>query len=207
MNAVFYAVFAGLALVHVMILLFLVWWRRKNARSMASFLDSVIPIREGRTRNSSDPYEAVESFVLDIRGILASESRKEERMDLAKRISIKEEGRTYLRSTWYESVVSLFVGLTDTYPIIGILGTVVGIRTALGGDVFDNAEMGERLVDGFATAVNTTWVGLILWLVAAIVTYWTFPGFESFSELRKLVGETVHRASVEVLGRNAEEVS
>jgi len=116
--------------IHLIYFLFLWTWYRRDIRNIASALDSFtrdVRFRSVLDRNSH-LCDQIEAFLSDIDEVLDKPDRKADRAGLSHRIHVLDEKRVYLQSMGFETAYNVCRTMIETYPIAGILGTIVASR-------------------------------------------------------------------------------
>ena len=177
---------------------FVMWvWYRRDVRALASTLDSFtreIKYRSVLDRNSH-LCDQIEAFLSDIDEVLAKPEGHADRQALAHRMAILDEKRSYLHSLGFETHYNLCRTMIETYPLMGILGTILAIGVVL--QVKDASV--SALVLRFGEAIWSTFAGLIAAIVLMLLNSLLETSFSRLSEDRKLVRETVFRVKRELV--------
>ena len=192
---------AVVALLHVLLFAFLWIWSRRDLRVIASSLDDFtrgLPHRSvlDRTAHVSDQIEA---FLADVREILATPSRSQERALLLQRISILDEKRRYLHSLFFETMNNIARTMIESYPLMGVLGTILGIGAALQANSSGEAAASVRqIVASLCVRIWSTFAGLVAAVFLMLLNSMLEPRFVRLVEHRAHVREMISKAKREL---------
>lgn len=192
---------ASAAAVHFAAFVFLTLWARRDLRIIVSALDdftrglahrSVLD----RTAHVSDQIEA---FLADVNDVLSSPGRSSERAELLRRISILDEKRRYLHSLFFETTYNACRTMIDAYPLMGVLGTILGIGAALHGDpTAEAAKTVSDIVSRFGDGIWSTFTGLSSGIAFMFLNSILEPRFVRLVEHRLHVREMISKAKREL---------
>lgn len=195
-----YAIAAALV-VHVIALVLLWVWSRRDLRNIASALfdftrgighQSVLDA----TAHLSDQIDA---FLADVNEVLDDPHRRSDRGALLQRMNILDEKRRYLNSMLFDTVYNIARTMIEAYPIGGILGTIL----AIGASMRTSTEV-SAIVARFGDAIWSTGIGLMAFIVLLFLNSFLEPGFQRLSDNRRHVRETVSRVKRELSFSSAE---
>ena len=149
--------------------------------------------------------ETIRQFNRDIAALLSDPARTSELDRFLARLQAKKENRTVMYMTSLQQAYGVVRSLTECYPVIGVLGTIVGLAFAIGQinitSSLDSSEISKSLIANFTTASWTTIVGLILWPFWTIFFAWHDPrveaSTEALTEAWSLVGEAERRIRIQ----------
>lgn len=200
-------IIGALFAVHLFIF-FLLWvWAKRDLRNMASCLfDFTRGLRNqsllGSTAHLSDQ---VEAFLADVNDVLDDSSRQADRRSLLDRMKILDERRRYLDSMSFETIYTMARTMIESYPLMGILGTILAIGAALqAGGPQESTTVGV-IVGRFGEAIWSTFAGLIAAILLMFVNSMLETSFGRLAENRNHVRETVARAKRELSIRTGQE--
>lgn len=181
--------------VHLAYFLLLWLWYRRDVRQLASTLDSFT--REIRFRSvldrNSHLCDQIEAFLSDINEVLEHPERKPERAALSQRVHLLDERRSYLQSMGFETAYSVCRTMIETYPIAGILGTIIAIGVVLQAPAAGGQTAVQQLVQRFGEAIWSTFAGLVAAIVLMMLNSFLETSFTRLTEDRRLVRDTVLR--------------
>ncbi|MFN0196115.1 MAG: MotA/TolQ/ExbB proton channel, partial [Planctomycetaceae bacterium] len=126
-----------IAAVGHLVFFWILWiWYKRDLKIIAGTLDDYtrgLPHRSAMdvTGHLTDQ---VDAFVADVQDVLSSPHRREDRQTLLQRISILDEKRRYLHSLFFDSAYHVCRTMIEAYPLLGILGTILAIGSALQSD-------------------------------------------------------------------------
>lgn len=171
---------------------FLLWvWYRRDVRQLASTLDAFtrdVRFRSVLDRNSH-LCDQIEAFLSDIHDVLEQPERAAERAALSQRVHLLDEKRSYLQSMGFETAYNMARTMIETYPIAGILGTIIAIGVALNAP--DGQATVQLLVQRFGEAIWSTFAGLVAAVVLMMLNSFLETSFTRLSEDRRLMRDTV----------------
>ncbi len=188
-------------LLHLLLFLFLWIWSRRDLRIIVSALDDFtrgLPHRSvlDRVAHVSDQIEA---FLSDVREILATPTRSVERSTLLQRIKILDEKRRYLHSLFFETAYNMCRTMIESYPLMGVLGTILGIGAALQSDGTGEATATvSQIVARFGDAIWSTGAGLLIAMILMLINSLLEPRFTRLVEHRIHVREMISKAKREL---------
>lgn len=200
-SSLFTPVIGGLATLHVLFFIVLWLWYHRDLKMIAGTLDDYtrgLPHRSamGFTGHLTDQIEA---FVADVQDVMASPARKVDRKTLLKRIQILDEKRRYLHSLSFESAYNVCRSMIEAYPLLGILGTILAIGSALqtapDGDVPSTV---STIVMRFGDAIWSTFAGLVAALVLMFINSVLETRFGRLTENRQHVRELINSVKREL---------
>jgi biopolymer transport protein ExbB/TolQ len=140
----------------------LLWvWYRADSRRLAALLDDFTRGLKQRSvlDRSCSLLEQTDAFLHDIRDVLDNPASKDDREALRARIGVLDEKRRYLQSLRFETCYNLCRTMIETYPLAGILGTIIAIGAALQGG--GEAASVQVIVQRFGEAIWSTCAGLV----------------------------------------------
>jgi biopolymer transport protein ExbB len=178
---------------HLLFFLILWNWYRRDIRNIASALDSFtrdVRFRSVLDRNSH-LCDQIEAFLSDINEVLEKPDRKVDRAGLSHRIHILDEKRVYLQSMGFETAYNVCRTMIETYPIAGILGTIVAIGAVLQGAQGENAV--QVLVARFGHSIWATFAGLFAAITLMFLNSLVETSFLRLTEDRRHVRDAVFR--------------
>jgi biopolymer transport protein ExbB len=179
--------------IHLIYFLFLWTWYRRDIRNIASALDSFtrdVRFRSVLDRNSH-LCDQIEAFLSDIDEVLDKPDRKADRAGLSHRIHVLDEKRVYLQSMGFETAYNVCRTMIETYPIAGILGTIVAIGAVLQGAQGENAV--QVLVERFGHSIWATFAGLFAAITLMFINSLVETSFVRLTEDRRHVRDAVFR--------------
>jgi biopolymer transport protein ExbB/TolQ len=191
----------GAAVLHLAAFLVLAAWSRRDLRVISSTLDDFtrgLPHRSvlDRTAHVSDQIEA---FIADVNETLSNPARASERAMLLQRTNLFDEKRRYLHSLYFETVYNVCRTMIDAYPLMGILGTILGIGSALRGErAAGAAATASDIVARFGDGIWSTFTGLSAAIVLMFLNSLLEPRFLRLIEHRLHVRELIARAKREL---------
>ena len=190
------AVIAGLFTLHVCGFVALWLWsvadRRRLARSLAKFTNNV----PGRSLSTNvAPADQIDAFLADIGDVVRQPAGSPARGELTQRLTILDEDRFYLRSGLFPTLYNVARTMIEAYPLLGVLGTILAIGSAL-----RTADAGvQEIVARFGEAIWSTGAGLAAGILLLFLNGFLEPGFERLIESRQSVRETIALAKRELL--------
>ena len=192
----------SIAAFHLLVFIFLWFWSRRDLRMIASALDDFtrgLPHRSvlDRTAHLSDQIEA---FIADVNDILNSPHRTTERAMLLQRINILDEKRRYLHSLFFETAYNACRTMIDAYPLMGVLGTILGIGAALqgGGASQETTRTVSEIVSRFGDGIWSTFTGLSTAIILMFLNSLAEPRFLRLVEHRMHVRDMISKAKREL---------
>lgn len=189
------------AVIHLIAFAVLWVWFRRDLRGMADDLDRFTRGLKHRSVLDGTAHlsDQVEGFLADVRDVLDDPSRSADRTVLLQRMSILDERRRYLHSHFFETAYNVCRTMVEAYPLTGILGTILGIGSALqmkaGGPLSDTT---LAIVRFFGDAIWSTFAGLVSALVLMFLNSLLEPSFMRLAENRRQVRELIARAKREL---------
>jgi biopolymer transport protein ExbB/TolQ len=190
-----------LAVVHFAGFIWLWRERRRQALWLAEHLENLV--QGFSSRADRDPYptldERIDSFLANIREVLADPSRSGDRRRLHEQIIAKDETKKYLRGARFETCYSVARTTIEIYPLLGIMGTVLAIALALNSPAGEAAATAtERIVRNFAGSIWATLAGIGCGIILLLVNSLVEPSFQRLLEHRAEVREAVAAAKTEL---------
>jgi biopolymer transport protein ExbB/TolQ len=179
-------------------------WRQRcrQAQWLAAHLENLV--RGFSSHADRDPDasidERVDSFLGNIREVLSDPARGDDQKKLYEKILAKDESKTYLRSSRFETLYSIARTSIEIYPLLGIMGTVLAIGLALNSPGADDAASlaSERIVRNFAGSIWATLAGIGCGIVLLLVNAALEPAFQRLLEHRWDVRETISAAKTQL---------
>jgi biopolymer transport protein ExbB/TolQ len=186
-------------------LLGFVWlWRRRcrQAQWLAAHLENLTQGFSSRPDRDPDASidERIDSFLGNIREVLTDPARADDQKKLYERILAKDESKTYLRSSSFETLYSIARTSIEIYPLLGIMGTVLAIGLALNSSGADDTAnlASERIVRNFAGSIWATLAGIGCGIILLLVNAALEPAFQRLLEHRWDVRETISAAKIQL---------
>ncbi len=189
------------AVVHLAFFLWLLRDRARKTTQLKAFLQNVV---RGLSRHSDiDPAVSIDDqisrFIRDWEEALADPRATVAREEL-KRSSIKDEQRPYLETS-LETKYNVVRTAIESYPLLGILGTLFAMALALsegGPSGIDAAAAGaaqdiSHIIKAFNSAIWSTVWGLIFAVGFMLFNASVETGFERLSEHRSAVHEIIRK--------------
>lgn len=173
-----------------------IWWRR-DLRAIASWLDDFTRGLKHRSVLGHDGHltDQIDAFLADVNDVLETGS-SEGRLVLFHRMNVLDEKRRYLKSMSFETCFNVCRTMIEAYPIMGILGTVLAIGSAL------QAGSGVAgIVSRFGEAIWSTFAGLLAAVLLMLINSILEPRFTRLAENRAAVRDTVGRTKRELAVR------
>jgi biopolymer transport protein ExbB/TolQ len=197
----FYWLILIMAAAHLVVFLRLWRERRRQALWLAEHLENLV--QGFSSRADRDPYptldERVDSFLANIREVLADPSRSADRQRLHEQIIAKDETKKYLRGSRFETLYSLARTTIEIYPLLGIMGTVLAIALALNAPAGEAAASAtERIIQNFAGSIWATLAGIGCGIVLLMVNALVEPSFQRLLEHRAEVREVIAAAKTQL---------
>ncbi len=187
--------------IHLVVFLMLWSAYRHNLRTIAGTLeDFTRGLRHrsvlDRTVHLSDQIEA---FLIDVKEALDVPARAHDRQQLSLRINILDEKRRYLHALRFETFYNVWRTMIETYPLAGMLGTVLAIGAALqeGNQSAAGASV-STIVKHFGESIWATFAGLAAAVVLIFLNSLIEPAFTRLSENRQQVRDLIARAKREL---------
>lgn len=203
------AVITIAAVVHVFVFLFLANWARGDRKRIAQTLERFTDGLPHRSRMDFGTHlsDQIEAFLADIADVMAQPHGASDRVELAKRLRILDERREYLQSLRFETAWNVTRTMIESYPLAGVLGTILAIGAALAAS--DQASV-SVIVTRFGDAIWSTFAGLVAAIVLMFIGSVCEPGFARLSENRSDVREMSAKikrelTSGETTNRNSDE--
>lgn len=193
-------VIVGAALLHLLLFFWLRLWASRDLRRMAADLDSFTRDLKNRSvlERRWNLADQIDAFLADVRETLDDPQRQAHRAELAQRIRILDENRSYLLTTGFETTYNIARTMIEAYPLAGILGTVLAIGAALQTPEQADRETVTAIVRNFGQSIWATFAGLMAAIVLMFLNSMVEPTFLRLSEQRQQVRETVARAKREL---------
>lgn len=188
-------------IVHLVVFVMLWMSYRHNLRTIAQALDDFT--RGLRHRSVLDRSmhltDQIEAFTTDVKDALDTPARGDDRMQLSIRLSILDEKRRYLHALRFETIFNVWRSMIETYPLAGMLGTVLAIGAALqeGNQTVVGASVGT-IVKHFGESIWATFAGLLAAVVLIFLNSLIEPAFIRLSENRAHVRDLIARAKREL---------
>ena len=188
-------------IVHLVVFVMLWMAYRHNLRTIAQTLDDFT--RGLRHRSVLDRNvhlsDQIEAFTTDVKDALDVPARADDRQQLAIRMSILDEKRRYLHALRFETIFNVWRTMIETYPLAGMLGTVLAIGAALqeGNQTAAGASVGT-IVKHFGESIWSTFAGLAAAVVLIFLNSLIEPAFTRLSENRAHVRDLIARAKREL---------
>lgn len=187
--------------IHLVVFLMLWSAYRHNLRTIAQALEDFT--RGLRHRSVLDRgvqlSDQIEAFLTDVKDALDTPARGEDRQQLAVRLSILDEKRRYLHALRFETFYNVWRSMIETYPLAGMLGTVLAIGAALqeGNQTAAGASV-STIVKHFGESIWSTFAGLAAAVVLIFLNSLIEPAFTRLSESRAQVRDLTARAKREL---------
>lgn len=131
--------------------------------------------------------ERIDAFIADIGEVIQNPRDQGEGRDLYDRITTKDESRIYLKNHPFDIWYSIACALIEIYPLLGIVGTVLGVWAGFSETGTADPEKINRIVQNFSESVKSTAMGLI----AAICFMLLNSGFEPSFTRRMAYGARI----------------
>ncbi len=187
-----------LAILHAGGLLILAGWaardRRRIAQTLERFTDELT--RRSRVDAGASLSDQIDAFLADIADTLAMPVGAEPRRRLAQRIAVLDERRDYLQSMRFETAWNVARTMIESYPLAGVLGTILAIGAALAAD--ENASVAV-IVTQFGAAIWSTFAGLTAAIGLMLLHSLMQPSFARLSENRDDVRQVASQAKRELV--------
>jgi biopolymer transport protein ExbB/TolQ len=181
---------------------FMALWlnRNKQTRRLEAHLRNIVG--HFSTRSDVDPDatidERIDGFIHDIREVLHSPHRRDDQRKLYNRLVVKEESRIYLHGRRFETVLNVLQTFIETYPLWGILGTLLGIGLGFAGRAMGTVTSSSHIVRNFGGAIWCTVAGLTCAIVLMMVHSVMEPGLRRLTEHRAAVRDVIRSARTEL---------
>ncbi len=172
---------------HFFAFLGLIWARRKRTQKMGEALDEILRetgVATSKMAELSDD-DMIDSYCQDLLGVL-KDNDSAKIMHLKTKLLTFDKLKPYKKTHMVETGYNLARTLIETYPLMGILGTVIALTVGLGQvdssavvnfttplvsnsesdpiqviDQNDNATVKiRRIIDNFGSAIKSTFAGL-----------------------------------------------
>jgi len=119
--------------VHVVLFMGLCISRKRQIRRLASHLEDILGPKFRRISNDPDRTldEVIDGFYHDIQDVVATRHHSADARELSRRLVTKDEARKYLKRMSFETLYSCVRTGIETWPLLGILGTVVAIALGM----------------------------------------------------------------------------
>lgn len=187
-------------LVHLLAFIGLWMNRNKQARRLEAHLRNIVG--KFSTHHDVDPDatvdERIDSFVHDIREVLHSPGRRDDQRKLYERLVLKDESRIYLRGRRFETVLNIMETFIETYPLWGILGTLLGIGLGFASRAMGATTASTHIVKNFGGAIWCTVAGLTCAIILMMVHSAMETGLRRLAEHRAAVRDIIREARVEL---------
>ncbi len=187
--------------IHLVFFVILLWWGRRDLRSIASFLDDFTRGLKHRSFLDATGHlsDQIDAFIADVNEVLDQPSRVDDRRLLLERMRIIDEKRRYLNSMFFETLYHSWRTMIETYPLAGMLGTIMGIGAALQAGVESNKLLTvDLIVARFGDAIWSTFAGLVAAIVLMFLNSLIEPSFNRLAAHRGHVQAMVARAKREL---------
>ncbi len=186
---------------HLVVFVMLWMAYRHNLRTIAQTLEDFT--RGLRHRSVLDRgvhlSDQIEAFLTDVKDALDTPARVEDRRQLSVRMSILDEKRRYLHALRFETVFNVWRSMIETYPLAGMLGTVLAIGAALQeGNQSATGTSVRSIVQHFGESIWATFAGLAAAVILIFLNSWIEPAFTRLSENREHVRDLIARAKREL---------
>lgn len=193
-------VIAGLFVLHVFAFFVLwLWSLRDRRRIRITLFEFTKGLRSQSLIGEGRGADQIDAFIADIGDVLHSPDRAEDRTALHDRIRILDERRSYLQSGLFPTASNVARTMIEAYPLLGVLGTILAIGSALQGA---DASV-QDIVARFGDAIWSTAAGLVAGILLLFVNGVLEPGFLRLIESRQTVRETVSQAKRELALRQS----
>ena len=193
-------VIAGLFVLHSFAFFVLwLWSIRDRRRVRLTLFEFTKGLRSQSLIGEGRGADQIDAFIADIGDVLHSPDRAEDRSALHDRIRILDERRSYLQSGLFPTASNVARTMIEAYPLLGVLGTILAIGSALQGA---DASV-QDIVARFGDAIWSTAVGLVAGIILLFVNGVLEPGFLRLIESRQTVRETVSQAKRELALRQS----
>lgn len=150
-------------------------------KKIREYFDELIRTVEGTTNKEEqwglDDY--LQHVMDDIGSILAREETDSDRRAFLKRYLVKRENRNEINPLLFCQYENVTRQLIDIYPPLGILGTVASIFIGL---ISGGTTNMEGILSNFATAMWTTIIGLLCWIILTVRYAQVEPQWERITE-------------------------
>ena len=181
--------------IHLCLFLALWWAYRRDLRVIAGTLDAFT--RDLKPRSVLEPTahlaDQIDAFLADVNEVLENPNRTADRASLLERMQILDEKRSYLQSMGFDTSYNLCRNMIESYPLMGILGTILAIGVVLQGGPDSEPTVG-LLVTRFGEAIWSTFAGLVAAVGLMFINSMLETPFTRLSESRLNVRDTVLRA-------------
>ena len=184
----------ALAVSHVLGLLILAAWARRDRRRIAGTLFEFtrgLPHQSVLASGRAD--DQIDAFLADIAETLAAPRSAPERAALHTRLRILDERRGTMQSGAFVTCYNVARTMIEAYPLLGVLGTILAIGAAVQADASV-----QSIVSRFGDAIWSTGAGLVAAVVLMFLNGLLEPGFVRLTESRTLTREAVARAKREL---------
>lgn len=187
-------------IIHLVVFVMLWMAYRHNLRTIAQTLEDFT--RGLRHRSVLDRNvhlsDQIEAFLTDVKDALDTPARAEDRQQLAVRMSILDEKRRYLHALRFETIFNVWRSMIETYPLAGMLGTILAIGAALQEGGKTGGASVSSIVRHFGESIWATFAGLAAAVVLIFLNSWIEPAFTRLSESRGQVRDLIARAKREL---------
>lgn len=211
-------VIAGAAVAHVLAFVVLWWWYGRDLRIIAGCLDEFTRGLQHRSvlGRAAPLTSQIDAFVQDIADVLSDPQRGADRVQCLQRLNILDERRSYLDSLSFETFGNIARTMIESYPLAGVLGTILAIGSALQTDQASpaaaltgtagvpvvveaaSADTMARIVDRFGDAIWSTFAGLCAAMLLMFINSLLEPRFARLTACRSHVRDVVARAKREL---------
>jgi biopolymer transport protein ExbB/TolQ len=183
---------AGLGMGHLVLFWGLWVWYRRDLLTLASVLDDVTRGLKHRSVLDRGAHwsDQIEAFLSDIRDVLNSPGRADEREQLRQRLHLFDEKRRYLQSMRFETIFNVSRNMIEAYPLGGIFGTIIAIGLAISQE---NATV-QLVLRYFGEAIWSTCAGIGWAIILMFVNSFLEPSFERLVDNRHQIAETMAQA-------------
>lgn len=192
LSAISTFVIAVLGALHVAFFVLLWMWHRHDLRRIAAALDDFTRGLQHRSvlDRSSHLSDQIDAFLADVNEVFDASARSADRQLLLSRISILDEKRRYLQSIGFEISYNVCRSMIEAYPLLGILGTILAIGSALQAGTDASVSI---IVQRFGEAIWSTCAGLVAAVTLMFINSIVETPFQRLSENRLNVRQMVAR--------------
>jgi biopolymer transport protein ExbB len=189
------------AILHFFVFIILWIWYARDLRAIAACLDDFTRGLKYRSvlGRSAPLNNQIDAFVEDINDVLADPSRHADRVECLRRMHILDEKRQYLDSLSFETVSNTAYTMIEAYPLAGVLGTILGIGSALQQQSSTSTTGAiNSIVSRFGDGIWSTFAGLSAGMVLMFVNSILDTRFSRLTRCRTHVREMVSKAKREL---------